>query len=252
MRTSQVTTHAPQFEFRKGYPLAEFQPIVVNNQRLADEVYRQILLAIAGGIIAPSDRIVQEKLAAEFQISRTPVREALLRLEQEGVLVTAGRGGFTLRLISDDDAREIYSARQAIEGYSARILAEANNETAFTLIAEVIQTEESRDIATAVEYYEANKAIHRAFVLQTGNRYLLEMFDLMWNRSISFHVFASTMDDEALSASLREHLDLLDAVRGSNGDVAARAMREHIARGLDLQLSTLHAAGRNRESRKRA
>lgn len=242
----------PQTTFREGFSLAEFQPIIVHNQRLADEVYRQILLAIVSRVILPSDRIVQEKLAAEFQISRTPVREALLRLEQEGVLVTAGRGGFALRLISDDDAREIYASREAIEGFSARLLAETNNQAAFAHIAEVIQTEESRQITTAAEYYEANKAIHRAFVLQTGNRYLLEMFDLMWNRSISFHVFASTMDGEALTASLREHLDLLDVVRKGDGDLAARAMREHIVAGLNLQLSTLHATERNREARRQA
>ncbi|MBE1206122.1 GntR family transcriptional regulator [Aminobacter carboxidus] len=239
-------------QFKKGPSLAEFKPIIVYNQRLADEVHRQILLAITGGIIAPSDRIVQEKLAAEFQISRTPVREALLRLEQEGVLVTAGRGGFALRLISDEDAREIYSARQSIEGYSARLLAEAKDEAAFERIAEVIRTEEARQVTTAAEYYEANKAIHRTFVSQTGNRYLLEMFDLMWNRSISFHVFASTMSGSALAESLRAHLDLLDAVHSGDGDVAARAMREHIAQGLDLQLNAMRAAGRNGKTQRQA
>jgi DNA-binding GntR family transcriptional regulator len=219
--------------------LTTFKPIIVQTHRLAEEVYRQILLAISSGSIAPADRIVQEKLAAEFQISRTPVREALLRLEQEGVLATAGRGGFVLRRFTDQDAREIYSARQSIEGYSARVLAEAGDQAAFDRIEQVISTEESRRITTAAEYYEANKAIHRAFVLETGNRYLLEMFDLMWNRSISFHVFASTMSSSALTASLRGHLDLLNAVHSGDGEIASKAMHEHIAEGLELQLAEM-------------
>lgn len=219
-----------------------FKPIVVQANRLADEVYRQILLAISNGSISPSARIVQEKLASQLQISRTPVREALLRLEQEGVLATAGRGGFVLRKFSDRDVREIYSARQSIEGYSARVLAETGDPVALDRIEKVIRAEEGRNISTAAASYEANKTIHRSFVQQTGNRYLLEMFDLMWNRSVSFHVFASTMGSDAFSAALKGHLDLLDTVRRGDGDVAARAMHAHIAQGLELQLAELDHA----------
>ena len=59
--------------------------------RLADEVYQQILDAITAGVVDPHKRIVQERLADQLQGSRTPIREALIRLENEGVLVRVGR-----------------------------------------------------------------------------------------------------------------------------------------------------------------
>ena len=69
----------------------------------------------------------KQKLAAELQISRTPVREALLRLEQDGVLVTSSRGGFMLHRMSEGEIKELYQARAAIEGQAARILAVEND-----------------------------------------------------------------------------------------------------------------------------
>ena len=68
---------------------------------------------------------MQEKLAEQLQISRTPVREALLRLEQDGILVSSPRGGFALYKMSEDEVRELYQARAAIEGQAVRILASA-------------------------------------------------------------------------------------------------------------------------------
>ena len=63
-----------------------FKPLAQPRQRLADQVYGQIMEAIRSGEIGPDERIVQEKLAEEFAISRTPIREALFRMQQEGIL----------------------------------------------------------------------------------------------------------------------------------------------------------------------
>ena len=85
-------------------------------RRLANEVYDQLVQAIMNREIGPEDRLVQEKLAAELQISRTPVREALMRLEQEGVLTVSNRGTFRLYEMNDNEVKELYQARAAVEG----------------------------------------------------------------------------------------------------------------------------------------
>ena len=229
--------------------MTSFQRIVVPRRRLADEVYQQILRAISSGSISPADRLVQEKLASDFQISRTPVREALLRLEQEGVLLTTGRGGFAIRQLTDQEVREIYQAREAVEGHSASVLAKRRDKAAYDRIQAVIDAKEHSRVSAAAEYYESNKAIHRAFVEEVGNRYLLDMFDSMWNRAISFHVFTTTMSEEELKESLREHSALCDAVRTGDADFASNTMRTHINDGLELQLRAL-AATREKPKRR--
>ena len=206
--------------------------------RLASDVYEQILNAILSGHIAPGERIVQEKIAAEINVSRTPVREALLRLEQEGILEISGRSGFTIRQINATEVGQIYQAREAVEGYAARLVSEAANPAQYLRIGKVILREEKLSSQNVEDYFHANKRIHRAIVEETGNRYMMEQFDGIWNRGISFRLFAA-IDTVNLTKSLAEHHVLLDAIKSGTPDQAQRAMILHIRDGLDLQLKAL-------------
>jgi DNA-binding GntR family transcriptional regulator len=206
--------------------------------RLASDVYAQILGAILSGHIAPGERIVQEKIAAEINVSRTPVREALLRLEQEGILEISGRSGFTIRQINAAEVGQIYQAREAVEGYAARLVSEAANPAQYLRIEKVILREEKLSSQNVEDYFHANRRIHRAIVEETGNRYMLEQFDGIWNRGISFRLFAA-IDTAELGASLAAHHVLLDAIKSGTPNEAQRAMILHIRDGLHLQLKAL-------------
>ncbi|MEL6792169.1 MAG: GntR family transcriptional regulator [Pseudomonadota bacterium] len=207
-------------------------------RRLADEVYDQLLTAITSGDIGPDDRLVQEKLAAEMQISRTPIREALLRLEQEGVLATSPRGGFVLYRMDEGEVKELYQARAAIEGQAARILAHHNDPQINAMIRRTIETEEDITSPTVRAYFEANRKIHRRFVKLVNNRYLLEMFDSIWNRAVSFQLFAA-IDNADLSKSLGDHMALLEAIETGDKGHALEVFTDHIQAGFELQLEGL-------------
>ena len=204
--------------------------------RLADQVYDQIMQAIRAGSISSDDRIVQEKLAEEFEISRTPIREALFRMEQEGILELAGRGGFRIRKLGAEEIAEMYGARAAIEGFAARILAEANDKATCDRLRDRITRAEDLDENSVSAYFDANRSIHRAIVEATGNRYLLEFFDNIWNRGSSFTLFA-TIQLVDLSRSLGDHMALIDAIETGNGSVAAEKMISHIRDGKELQMT---------------
>ncbi len=203
--------------------------------RLADQVYDQIMQAIRDGTISADDRIVQEKLAEEFEISRTPIREALFRMEQEGILTVAGRGGFRIRRLEKDEIAELYGARASIEGFAARLLAEADDPKTYArLRTQIAKAEDVKD-QSAQAYFKANMTIHRAFVKATENRFLLEFFDNIWNRGSSFTLFASIKNTD-LSKSLGDHLSLVDAIETGDGSTAAEKMIAHICDGKDLQI----------------
>ncbi len=211
-----------------------FKSLSRPNIRLADQVYDQIVQAIRDGTISTDDRIVQEKLADEFEISRTPIREALFRMEQEGILTVAGRGGFKIRKLGKREIAEMYSARAAIEGFSARLLADENNPKTIAALRKKISSAENLKDQSVKAYFEANMGIHRAFVEATGNRFLLELFDSIWNRGSSFTIFAS-IQNENLSKSLGDHLALVDAIESGDGSTAAEKMIAHIYEGKELQ-----------------
>lgn len=190
------------------------------------------------GEISPEDRLHQERLAEMLNVSRTPVREALLRLEQEGLLESTANGGFVIRKISESDVRDIYQARQAIEGFCVSVLAQSDSSEALVSLRRIVTEQEAIVADTSQAYYEANRTIHRAFVEATGNGYLLESFDALWNRSLSLQIF-QTLNKPLLAASLGGHMALCDAIATGDPDLARKVMHKHIADGCALQLSAI-------------
>ncbi|KMW59201.1 Transcriptional regulator, GntR family [Candidatus Rhodobacter oscarellae] len=209
-------------------------------RRLADEVYDELVDAIKRREIGPEDNLIQEKLAAEMNISRTPVREALMRLEQEGVLTVSNRGTFRLYQMDDDEVKELYQSRAAVEGQAARILAVRNDPSEIAMLREIVSREEGLNDHSARAYFEANRAIHRSFVELAGNRYLLEMFDMIWGKAMAFQIFA-TIENVDLSLSLGEHMALVDVIATGDRTEALEEFTRHIQAGFDLQMRGLHS-----------
>jgi len=208
-------------------------------RRLADQVYDQIVDAIMRREIGPKDNLIQEKLAAEMMISRTPVREALMRLEQEGVLTVSNRGTFRLYQMDDDEVRELYQARAAVEGQGARILAVRNDPADVAALRDVVTAEENIKDASVRGYFEANRNIHRAFVERAGNRYLLEMFDTIWGKAMAFQLFAA-IENVDLSKSLGDHMALVEVIASGDKTEALEVFTRHIQDGFELQMEGLH------------
>lgn len=215
--------------------------ITTQRPRLADEVYDQLVAAIMAREIGPDDRLVQEKLAAQLDISRTPVREALLRLEKEGVLHLANSGGFRLTKISEEETRELYQARAAIEGQAARILAVRNDSEELDNLRKLIRDTEAMTNPTTSDYFMANRTIHRSFMEAAGNRFLLEMFDMIWGRAMAFHLFAA-IENADIAKSLGHHIDLVEALATGDKTQALEEFTAHIKQGFELHLEGIRSA----------
>ncbi len=203
--------------------------------RLADDVYEQILSAIVNGQIAPGDRLIQEKIAAEINISRTPVREALLRLEREGILELSGRKGFSIRQISEDEVRDIYGAREAIEGYGAYWVAANRTDERIAAIAEKVAEERALKARDVQAEFQINRDIHRTIVAQTGNKALLDMFDSIWGRGLSLWLFAATRTNQE-PPNPDVHEELLKVISTGSPADAQAAMIDHVRDGLSMQI----------------
>lgn len=218
-----------------------FQSIQPQRRRLADEVYEQLVAAIMDREIGPDDNLVQEKLAADMQISRTPVREALMRLEQEGVLEVSKRGSFRLYRMDDQEVRELYQSRAAVEGQCARILAVRRNADEIAELRRIVEREENIRDDNARTYFEANRNIHRAFVEMAQNRFLLEMFQMIWGKAMAFHLFAA-IENVDLAQSLGDHMALVDVIESGDKTAALEVFTRHIQDGFDLQMQGLQQA----------
>lgn len=218
--------------------MSRFAKIQHEPRRLADEVYQQLLDGIVNGEIAPGGRLIQESLAAEMAVSRTPIREALLRLEREGVIEPAERRGFLVVDLSAEALRDIFQARQAVEGFAARLVAERASAEAISRLRPILHKEMS--FAGVGDVYDEKRRIHRAVVEATGNPAMLELFDSLWGRGRVLRMMADVaISDEILTLWRRSHVELHQAIERRDGDLAESIMVAHIQHCLELQVAAV-------------
>ncbi len=218
-----------------------FKSIQPDRRRLADEVYDELIEAIINRDIGLEDILVQEKLASEMKISRTPVREALMRLAQEGVLEVSNRGSFKLYRMGDGEVKELYQSRAAVEGQCARILAVRHTAEDISILRRTVEREENLTDQTVRTYFEANRNIHRTFVELAQNRFLLDMFNMIWGKAQVFPLFAK-IEQIDLSQSLGDHMRLVDVIERGDRIEALETFTNHIQDGFDLQMQGIHAS----------
>ena len=218
-----------------------FKSIQPDRRRLADEVYDELVEAIIRRDIGLEDTLVQEKLASEMQISRTPVREALMRLAQEGVLEVSNRGSFKLYKMDKDEVKELYQSRAAIEGQCARILAVDHTDEDISFLRKTVENEENITSPTVRAYFEANRNIHRAFVERAKNRFLLDMFNMIWGKAQVFPLFA-TIEKVDLAQSLGDHMSLVEVIATGDRTAALETFTAHIQDGFMLQMQGIEAS----------
>ena len=219
-------------------------PVGALRPTLADAAYQSIVDAVMAGEIGPGHRLIMDQLAEQLEISRTPVRDALHRLEREGLIEPTGRRGFVVRVINDDEVAQIYTAREAIEGYAARLLIEVGatkreaNDAGDATVADrfdrAVQTAALAQDGTSAGAFEANRLVHRSVVQLAGNRFLLTSFDDLWGLGLAIFAFIQRFPVDPIADDVQaDHAALSSAFRSGEGDLAQRTMIEHIREGFD-------------------
>ncbi|MCP3801967.1 GntR family transcriptional regulator [Allokutzneria sp. A3M-2-11 16] len=206
------------------------RPIQREVESLADLAYRQLSEAMLTGQIPPGHRLVMDQLAEQLGISRTPVRDALLRLQRENLVEPTGKRGFVVCTVAVDDAVHVYETREAIEAFAARRVAEIG-EPAIEHVRRAIVASKGADTDPR-RAFEANMSIHRSVVEATGNPPLLELFDDVWQRARGRALFADFLANDTERVPVDEaHAPLLTALRESP-EAGYVAMCDHIRSGL--------------------
>jgi DNA-binding GntR family transcriptional regulator len=208
------------------------QRIDRSHSRLAGEVYDRLVEALVQGTVSPGDRLIQDRLAEELDVSRTPVRDALLRLKEEGVVEPSGRRGYVVRSLSESDLRDLYGARDAVEGHAAAVVAELG-EDALDQVRAALARATARKLRSSRESFEANRSFHRAIVETTGNAYLVGFFDAIWGRAISALAYHDFYVHSPHDEFVAEHETLIVEIAAGDPARARRAMIGHIAWGLE-------------------
>jgi DNA-binding GntR family transcriptional regulator len=188
------------------------------------DAYERIRAAIRDGNLAPGLRLTELELAARFGVSRTPVRQALARLEAEGLLTHAPRRGLTVTRPDHSQVVELYVMREILEGAAARLAAQHASETELAAMAELVEEEPSL-YGDAAALAALNQRLHGLLYLAAHNRYLLKSLEQL-SANMALLPSLLTVEGRAQSAH-KEHRALLRALSKRDGEAAEAAAKAH-------------------------
>ncbi len=194
------------------------------NQRAYDEIRRRIL----DGELPPSSPISEYQLAADLKISRTPVREAIKRLEEDGLLWSVPNKGTFVSELSAHDIMEIYQVRERLEGLAARIAAEQMSEKDIQkLEKELTSLNELKYTGRVDEIFQCDIRLHKIIITSTQNLRLGRILATLDDQVHRVRIIFSQSPDW-LQAVIEEHTLIVEKIKERNGQGAEQAMVQHL------------------------
>lgn len=196
------------------------------------QVFRQLEKAILDGEFSPGDSLTEAKLSAELGVSRTPIREALMQLELEGLVKTTHNKGAVVVGVSEQDVDDIYAIRSRIEGLAARWAAERMNQEELEAMQEIVELQEFYAAkGDKLRVWNLDNRFHELLYESCRSNQLRRMLSIFHH-----HIYkareSSVRRGRAL-ASTQEHRAILTALENHDPDEAEQAMTRHVANARD-------------------
>jgi DNA-binding GntR family transcriptional regulator len=199
--------------------------MVVQKIQQAD-AYSMILEAIDLGIYRPGDRLVESELAERFGVSRTPIREALQRLETQSLLARDGRS-LIVASLDHNQMAELYVVRRELESLAARLAAQHATEEEVRILREMVE-EDNALTDNPAALARANRRFHKQIHLASHNRYLVQQLDLV-HRTMALMATTSLAAQGRGLIAQAEHDAIVKAIEAKDESGAAKALRDHIS-----------------------
>lgn len=201
-----------------------------NHRPLREIVYEQLKMQILTGKITPGTRMMEVELADEMGVSRTPIREAIRKLEKEGLVTIEPRRGAYASDISVKDMVDTLEVREDLEGLAAALAAERMTDEQ---MEELIQI--TRKYSEAISNSDTEKIIsydeqfHKHIVACSGNKTLIQLSETVQELALRFRYLF--YDDFSRYENMPvEHRQILDAIKGGDADTARQTADNHVKR----------------------
>ena len=214
----------------------------VDSTNIRDQTYDIIKNMIILREIEPGKKINEEHIAKEIQVSRTPIREALCRLENEGIVKIIPRRGAFVSDLTETNVREILLIREVLEGLVVRLAVENMDEETLEKLGKAIKKvsalpEDDRDL---INYTRSEVDFH-AILLSVSNNQMLKNMMEMVNAHLQIIRLRTVVIPERAQRTVKEHQQILEAIENRDATSAEELMREHIRSVREVALSNIEA-----------
>lgn len=203
-------------------------PKINEHRSLVDIALERIRNEILSGRLAPGDKIPQEQVAMQLGISRVPVREALSRLEAEGVVTLRPHVGFVVTKLTLEELEEMYATREIIEGQAIKLATERiSDEEVARLEATVVELHQAAEAGDLARWLSLDREFHLQSYNPCGLRQLLRVISDFWNATQGYRRAYATLTG-SMDVAMAAHSQILQAVQRRDACEAERVVREHI------------------------
>lgn len=192
-----------------------------------EAAYRRLRAAIEDGVFKPGARMRETEVAAWLGVSRTPVREALQRLESRGLLSYAPHRGMVVAELDDQMVAELYALRETLEGTAAALAARHAAEPEIDELAGLLAGERVATDGDAAGRARRNRRFHAALYRAAHNRYVVAALEGL-RESMALLGPTTLADPGRIGSAVAEHEQILEAVRRRDAAAAEAAARAHI------------------------
>lgn len=207
-------------------------------------VYEAIKSAILRGDLPPESPLVEQTLAAQFSVSRTPIREALGRLEQDGLALRTA-DGLCVRKRSVSEILDIYDAIVVLEARASAVAAERRTEHDLHVLDRILQLAPSVDATKLEDMAEYNREFHRAVWIASHNDALLDLLDRLETHRGNYTRTTLSFPGR-WAESLIEHESLVVAIRNRDSERASAIASQHFTTAREIRLTLFYeSAGEN-------
>ncbi len=197
------------------------------------DAFSLILEAIDVGIFKPGDRLVESDLAERFGVSRTPIREALQRLETQSLLTRDGRS-LIVSSLDHNQMAELYAVRAELEGLAASLAARHASPEEVAVLRDMVEQDRTL-VGRPDSMARANRRFHKQVHLASHNRFLVQQLDLV-HRSMALMATTSLAAVGRDSAAIDEHDAIVSAIASGDSEAARDALRTHISKAFVTRL----------------
>jgi DNA-binding GntR family transcriptional regulator len=201
---------------------------IMTKRNLKEVVYQRLKKWIISQEVLPGMRLREEELAVKLGVSRTPIREAINRLHQEGIVVVIPRRGAYVAHITREEIIENLLIREVLEGLAARLAAESISSSILSEMRACITPFTEKDLLSDLEdYSQANVQFHRMIISSSKCKKLINLINNLFDQMDMVRLRTISAPGRA-EKSLIEHLDILDALEKKDGIRAETLIRAHI------------------------
>ncbi|WP_423183373.1 GntR family transcriptional regulator [Arthrobacter sp. NyZ413] len=193
---------------------------------LAVRVYEQISSDIISGTIQANTMLVQEQIAAQYGVSRTPVRDALTQLSLEGLATLVPGRGYIVNSLSAKDVEDVYEVRYTLEALAARQACGLHTPQQLIRLRAMVDEFETIDPNDAEELFRMGAAFHAALLEPCPNTYLRNTLAAMWEHPIQRRITMTYRQGAEHQAKIaQDHRKILEALKTNDPDTIAEVLR---------------------------